>query len=152
VALPATESATDVPAHEAQRALVLCPPAALGSAWARRFGDASDAFASGWMRLRGARRRGGYDRGFVLSDHADWPGLLQAIAATGAQRIIVTHGQVPVMVRHLTELGLQASAFDTEYGKEDGNEAPEGSAADSSPESARVPADEPASPPASDTP
>lgn len=121
VVLPPTLSATDVAPADRRRALVLCPPAALGSAWARRFGEASDAFASGWMRLRGARRRGGYDRGFVLSDHADWPGLLQAIAATGAQRIIVTHGQVPVMVRHLSELGLQASAFQTEYGG-DGSE------------------------------
>jgi putative mRNA 3-end processing factor len=54
------------------------------SAWARRLGDFSDAFASGWMQLRGARRRQGVDRGFVLSDHADWPGLQRAIAATGA--------------------------------------------------------------------
>ncbi len=46
----------------------------------KRFGDYSDAFASGWMQLRGARRRRGVDRGFVLSDHADWPGLMSAIA------------------------------------------------------------------------
>jgi putative mRNA 3-end processing factor len=57
----------------------------------------------------------GWDR-FVLSDHADWPGLLSAIAGTGAQRVIVTHGSVPVMVRYLAERGLQAEAFDTEYG------------------------------------
>ena len=82
----------------------------------RRFGDAQTAFASGWMQVRGDRRRGGYDRGFVLSDHADWPGLMSAIAATGAQRVIVTHGSVPVMVRYLREQGLQAEAFDTEYG------------------------------------
>ena len=99
-----------------KRALVICPPSAAASPWMRRFGDAQTAFASGWMQLRGARRRGGYDRGFVLSDHADWPGLMGAIAATGAQRIIVTHGSVPVMVRYLGEQGLQAEAFDTEYG------------------------------------
>jgi putative mRNA 3-end processing factor len=74
------------------------------------------AFASGWMQLRGARRRAGYDRGFVLSDHADWPGLMRAIGATGAQRVIVTHGSVPVMVRYLALQGLEAGAFDTEYG------------------------------------
>lgn len=101
-----------------RRALVLCPPSATASPWLRRFGEASIAFASGWMLLRGARRRAGYDRGFVLSDHADWPGLMAAIAATGAQRVIVTHGSVPVMVRHLAEQGLQAEAFDTEYGDE----------------------------------
>jgi putative mRNA 3-end processing factor len=63
------------------------------------------------------------DRGFVLSDHADWPGLQQAIAATGAQRVIVTHGQVPVMVRWLAEQGLQAEAFQTEFGAEEAQSA-----------------------------
>jgi putative mRNA 3-end processing factor len=68
------------------------------------------------MQVRGNRRRGGWDRGFVLSDHADWPGLVSAVAATGARRIIVTHGSVPVMVRFLAERGLRAGAFETEYG------------------------------------
>ncbi len=101
-------------------ALVLAPPAVHASAWARGLGDFSDAFASGWMQLRGARRRQGMDRGFVLSDHADWPGLQRAIAATGAERVIVTHGQEAVMVRWLQEQGLQAGSFRTEYGGEGG--------------------------------
>ncbi len=117
VALPETRLVTDVKDKaDLRRCLVICPPSAAASPWMRRFGDAQTAFASGWMQVRGNRRRGGYDRGFVLSDHADWPGLMGAIAATGAQRVIVTHGSVPVMVRHLTELGLLAEAFDTEYG------------------------------------
>jgi putative mRNA 3-end processing factor len=70
------------------------------------------------MRLRGTRRRRGVDRGFVLSDHADWPGLQQAIGASGAGRVIVTHGQIEPMVRWLTEQGLDAGAFATEYGDE----------------------------------
>jgi putative mRNA 3-end processing factor len=101
-----------------KRGLVLAPPSAAGSAWMKRFGDYSDAFASGWMLLRGARRRRALDRGFVLSDHADWPGLQAAIAATGAGRVIVTHGQVPVLVRWLCENGLDAESFETEYGDE----------------------------------
>jgi putative mRNA 3-end processing factor len=117
VALPDTRMVTDVKDKaELKRALVLCPPSAAASPWLRRFGETSTAFASGWMQLRGARRRGGYDRGFVLSDHADWPGLLAAIAATGARRVIVTHGSVPSMVRYLQEQGLEAEGFDTEYG------------------------------------
>ncbi len=103
---------------ELSRALVIAPPAVHGSAWARRLGEFSDAFASGWMQLRGARRRHGVDRGFVLSDHADWPGLQSAIRATGAERIIVTHGYEAVMVRWLREQGLQADAFRTEFGDE----------------------------------
>ena len=119
VALPDTRLVTEVQDKaDLRRCLVVCPPSAAASPWMRRFGDAQTAFASGWMQVRGNRRRGGYDRGFVLSDHADWPGLMEAIAATQAQRVIVTHGSVPVMVRHLRERGLQAEAFETEYGED----------------------------------
>jgi putative mRNA 3-end processing factor len=121
VALPETllvsEAGKDKSAF--RDALVLAPPSAAGSTWMRRFGDYSDGFASGWMQLRGARRRRAVDRGFVLSDHADWPGLMSAIAATQAQRVIVTHGQVGVLVRWLTQNGLEAGAFTTEYGDDD---------------------------------
>jgi putative mRNA 3-end processing factor len=75
------------------------------------------------MQLRGMRRRRALDRGFVLSDHADWPGLQQAIAATGAGRVIVTHGYVEVLVRWLNEQGLQAEAFATEYGDDAAEES-----------------------------
>ena len=117
VALPATRLLNDVTDKaELARALVVAPPSVAGSAWSRRLVDASDAFASGWMQLRGARRRQGVDRGFVLSDHADWPGLMRAIAATGCERVIVTHGYEAVMVRWLQQQGLQAGSFRTEYG------------------------------------
>ncbi len=119
VALPPTRLVSEFKdAAATRRALVLAPPAVLGSVWARRFAGGSEAFASGWMLLRGARRRRGLDRGFVLSDHADWPGLLRAIGATGAERVIVTHGDAAVMVRWLQAQGLDAGAFQTEYGDE----------------------------------
>ncbi|HKX94255.1 MAG TPA: ligase-associated DNA damage response exonuclease [Methylibium sp.] len=117
VALPPTRLLNDaVDKAELARALVVAPPSVAGSAWSRRVADAGDAFASGWMQLRGARRRQGVDRGFVLSDHADWPGLMRAIAATGCERVIVTHGYEAVMVRWLQQQGLQAGSFRTEYG------------------------------------
>jgi putative mRNA 3-end processing factor len=120
VALPATRRLEDTAEPGLlRRALVVAPPSVLGSAWVRRLGDCSDAFASGWMQLRGARRRQGVDRGFVLSDHADWPGLQRAIAATGAGRVIVTHGYEAVLVRWLRQQGLQAGSFSTEYGGDD---------------------------------
>ena len=121
VRLPAVRHASEVGKNDPalRQALILAPPSASGSTWMRRFGDYSDAFASGWMLLRGARRRRGVDRGFVLSDHADWPGLLWAIEQSGAQRVMVTHGQVNVLVRYLGERGLDARAFQTEYGEED---------------------------------
>lgn len=119
VPLPPTQLVSETDKADLPRALVLAPPSAQGTPWLRRFGDYSDAFASGWMRVRGARRRRALDRGFVLSDHADWPGLMQAIGATGAGQVIVTHGQIPVMVRWLSEQGFAASAFDTEYGDEE---------------------------------
>ncbi|MDP9046417.1 MAG: ligase-associated DNA damage response exonuclease [Pseudomonadota bacterium] len=119
VALPPTALVTEVADKASlRRALVIAPPSVQNSVWTRRFGEHSDAFASGWMQLRGARRRRSVDRGFVLSDHADWPGLQRAIGASGAERVIVTHGYESVMVRWLGEQGLEAGAFATEYGDE----------------------------------
>ena len=121
VRLPATWKLEEVTDRSLLcRALVVAPPSVQGSAWAARLGEFSTAFASGWMQLRGARRRQGLDRGFVLSDHADWPGLQRAIAATGAQRVIVTHGYEAVMVRWLQQQGLEAGSFQTAYGQEEG--------------------------------
>jgi putative mRNA 3-end processing factor len=122
VDLPPTLMVTDVDKAALKSAIVIAPPSASGSPWMKRFGDYSDAFASGWMQLRGARRRRGVDRGFVLSDHADWPGLMTAIRATEAPRVIVTHGSIPVMVRWLRQIGLDASGFNTEYGDDEADE------------------------------
>jgi len=96
-------------------AIVIAPPSADGSTWARRFGNYSAAFASGWMQVRGARRRRTVDRGFVLSDHVDWPQLLSAISVTGAERVWVTHGFTGPVVRWLTEQGLDARAIATRF-------------------------------------
>jgi putative mRNA 3-end processing factor len=85
----------------------------------RRFGDHRTAFCSGWMRMRGNRRRRGYDRGFVLSDHADWPSLLRTFRETGAKRILLTHGYTDAMCRYLQEQGIDATALRTEYGAEE---------------------------------
>lgn len=100
-------------------ALIVAPPSAAGSPWMRRFGDASTGFCSGWMRIRGARRRRGYDRGFVLSDHADWPALIATIRDSGAQKIFLTHGYSDALVRYLIENGVDAAALKTAYGEEE---------------------------------
>ena len=89
--------------------LLLVPPAIADSSALSRLAGYEDASVSGWMRLRGIRKRRALDRGFVMSDHADWQGLLWAIRQTGAQRIFVTHGQVDVLVRYLCEQGLDAA-------------------------------------------
>jgi putative mRNA 3-end processing factor len=103
--------------------LILAPVLARGSTWMRRFGEHSAGFASGWMRIRGARRRRGYDRGFVLSDHADWPSLLQAVAASGAERIMVTHGHTASLARYLSGRGFDAQPWTTRYeGEPEGEE------------------------------
>ena len=92
--------------------LVLAPPSAHRSSWMRRFPAPQTAFASGWMAVRGARRRKGYERGFVLSDHADWQGLIRTVKESGAQRVYVTHGQNDVLARYLNEVeGIQAAPF-----------------------------------------
>src|ERR1043166_2313212 len=97
------------------RAFVLAPTSAVNSPWLRKLGGVSTAYASGWMQLRGARRRRALDRGFVLSDHADWPGLLRAIKATGAEAVWVMHGYTGPMARWLGEQGYRAEAIETQF-------------------------------------
>jgi len=66
-------------------------------------------FASGWMRVRGRRRGRGWDRGFVLSDHADWPGIVETVTATGARRVLAHHGRTDLLVDYLRERGVDAA-------------------------------------------
>jgi putative mRNA 3-end processing factor len=95
--------------------LIVAPLSARGSLWMRRFGDHSSAFASGWMRVRGARRRRAYDRGFALSDHADWDSLIATVAEAGAERVFVTHGYTEQLARYLTGRGIDARPWRTLY-------------------------------------
>ena len=95
--------------------LVIAPPSAVNSPWVKKFKPAVIGIASGWMTLRGARRRRAADRGFVLSDHADWPQLNEAIALTGAERIFVTHGYTGLFTKYLNEQGYRAAEVSTEY-------------------------------------
>jgi putative mRNA 3-end processing factor len=95
--------------------LVLAPLSARGTPWVRRLGDISDAFASGLMRVRGVRRQRAFDRGFVLSDHADWPALLRTVEETGAARVFATHGYAEPLARYLSERGLDAGVMRTAW-------------------------------------
>jgi putative mRNA 3-end processing factor len=100
--------------------LVMAPPSAIDSPWMKRLEPYSLAFASGWMRIRGPRRRHAADRGFVLSDHADWDGLNAAVRATGAERVLVTHGFAEPFSRWLCEQGLDAAPLKTQFEGESG--------------------------------
>ncbi|MCE2900753.1 MAG: ligase-associated DNA damage response exonuclease [Gemmatimonas sp.] len=116
VTLPATRYAADAFREKSTAgAIVIAPPSVTGSTWLRRFGETRTAFASGWMRVRGARRRRGVDTGFTLSDHVDWPQLLHAVEATGAERVWVTHGFTGPVVRWLRDHGLDASVLATRW-------------------------------------
>lgn len=92
-------------------ALVLCPPSAVDDRWSRRFEDPVTAFASGWMRIRGRVRQTGVELPLVISDHADWPELLDTIAATGADEVWVTHGREDALVYQLGLMGRKAEAL-----------------------------------------
>ncbi|MFT4703453.1 MAG: putative mRNA 3-end processing factor [Bradymonadia bacterium] len=117
VAMLPTESATvEGSGEKFEGALVIAPPSASRTTWMRRFKKSETAFASGWMRVRGIRRGRGWDRGFVLSDHVDWPGIIETVDACGASRVLATHGRTDVLVRYLRERGLDADALETAYG------------------------------------
>lgn len=103
-------------------ALVIAPPSVVGSAWLKRFSPCSVGLLSGWMSIRGMRRRRGVDRGFVLSDHADFAGLNQAIRATGAARVLLTHGYTAQFAKWLVSCGTEAGELGTTYGAEEGEE------------------------------
>jgi putative mRNA 3-end processing factor len=119
VAMLPTQSATAATKQDLKGALILAPPSAVGTPWMRRFGEHATAFCSGWMRVRGNRRRRGYDRGFVLSDHADWPSLTRTCAESQAHRVLLTHGYSDALARYLTEQGVAASALETAFGGEE---------------------------------
>lgn len=104
-----------IPKEELGKSLIIAPSSTLNSPWVNRFRPFSTGVASGWMMVRGAKRRRAADRGFVLSDHADWPGLNQAVEATGADTVYVTHGFTSVFSRWLEENGKQAYEVETLY-------------------------------------
>lgn len=114
--LPATQAVHDAPTGTRwSDALVLAVPSAHGSPWTRRFGESSTAMASGWMTIRGHRRRRALDRGFVLSDHADWKGLLATVRECQPQQVWVTHGYAAVLARYLSEQGIPAAPLATAF-------------------------------------
>jgi putative mRNA 3-end processing factor len=88
--------------------ITICPPSAMNDLWARRFPDPVTCFASGWMRVRARARQNGVALPLVISDHADWDGLLASITATGASEIWVTHGQEDALVHWAGTRGLKA--------------------------------------------
>jgi putative mRNA 3-end processing factor len=99
-------------------ALILAPTSALNSTWMKRFIPYSTGYCSGWMAIRGAKNRRGVDRGFVLSDHVDWPDLNIAVKNTGAENVYVTHGYTAVFSAWLNESGIRAREVKTQYGEE----------------------------------
>jgi putative mRNA 3-end processing factor len=120
VALPDVQYAgAEAAKRNRGKALVVAPPSADTEGWLRKFGEARTAFASGWMHLRRLRRQRNVDRGFVLSDHVDWPALLATIEATGAERIGVTHGYATHVVRYLQENGKDAWALATPFANDE---------------------------------
>ena len=102
-----------------QNKIVILPPALLGSRMLKKIPNAATAICSGWMHIRGNRRWKGVDAGFSISDHADWDGLLEAVKATGAEKVHVTHGSQAVFSKYLNEIGIEAYELKTEFGEDE---------------------------------
>ena len=120
VLLNPTERITqDSVKEEVKKGIILAPPSSVGTPWMRKFQPYSFGYCSGWMAIRGAKRRRAADRGFVLSDHADWNGLISAIDATGCESVYLTHGYTATFSRYLKEIGFDAHEVHTLYGGEE---------------------------------
>jgi len=115
--LPVAED--DIALKDCVGRLIISPPTTEGARWTRGLKNKTSALASGWMMMRGTKRRRLVDRGFVVSDHADWPGLLNAITRTNASRVLVTHGYEDSLSRYLNEIGVSSSELRMNYGGED---------------------------------
>jgi putative mRNA 3-end processing factor len=116
VSLPVTQYVGSVADNRTfEGAMVIAPPSSDTPGWMKKFPNHSRGFASGWMRIRGNRRRRSLDRGFVLSDHSDWEGILNAVSATGAETVWVTHGYTAELVRWLQENGWNAKVVETRF-------------------------------------
>jgi putative mRNA 3-end processing factor len=105
--------------EEVRKGIILAPPSSVGTPWMRKFGPYSFGYCSGWMALRGAKRRRAADRGFIMSDHADWNGLVSAIDATDCECVYLTHGYTASFTRYLNEIGFNAREVHTLYGGEE---------------------------------
>lgn len=105
--------------EEVRKGIIIAPPSSVGTPWMRKFGPYSFGYCSGWMAIRGAKRRRAADRGFVLSDHADWTGLISAIDATQCDSVYLTHGYTASFTRYLNDIGFDAHEVHTLYGAED---------------------------------
>jgi len=117
VELPPTVRITaDTPKEDLRKGIIILPPSAVGSNWMRKLQPFEFGFCSGWMNVRGAKKRRAADRGFVLSDHADWDGLIAAIDATGCESVYITHGYTASFSRYLREIGFDAHEVHTLYG------------------------------------
>lgn len=116
---PTTRITFETPKDEVRKGIILAPPSAIGTPWIRKFAPFSFGYCSGWMALRGAKRRRAADRGFVLSDHADWDGLVSAIDATGCEKVYLTHGYTASFSRYLSEIGFDAREVHTLFGDDE---------------------------------
>lgn len=119
VLAPTHRITADTPKAEVRKGIILAPPSSVGSPWMRRFQPYSFGYCSGWMAIRGARRRRAADRGIILSDHADWAGLINAIKATECESVYLTHGYTATFSRYLSESGFDAHEVHTLYGNEE---------------------------------
>ncbi|MDB4061245.1 ligase-associated DNA damage response exonuclease [Vicingaceae bacterium] len=106
---------SEIKKKDFEGSLIIAPPRSLGTSWQKKFPAYEVGMASGWMNVRGTRRRQSLDRGFVLSDHADWDGLNSAIKATDCEKVIVTHGYTNIFSKWLNDKGIETQAESTEF-------------------------------------
>ncbi len=88
--------------------VLVAPPGGTAQDLRRRLPQARTATLTGWALDSGSRFRSGTDASFPLSDHADFPDLVEMVQRVAPKRVYTLHGFAAEFAAHLRGLGWDA--------------------------------------------
>jgi DNA ligase-1 len=101
-------------AARAKGKVLLCPPNVAGSALLRNLGRARVAVLTGWAVDPNCRFRYGAHAAFPLSDHADFPELMEFVKQVAPKKVYTLHGFAADFAQTLRDAGFDAQAISEE--------------------------------------
>jgi DNA ligase 1 len=98
-------------AATARGKVLVCPPHIAGTAMLRKLGKTRTAILTGWAVDPGCRYRYQCDAAFPISDHADFPDLIEMVKRVNPKKVYTLHGFAADFAQSLRELGYNAQAL-----------------------------------------